>query len=329
MANNMQFGSAEEVTYGTPVTVNRFYEILGGESLERQQTIIQSEGLRPGLRTRLGADRRCVALTWGQGSVPMEIATTGFGRWFKHSLGTVTITNPTPGVYEHVYSPGDLGGLSMTLQKGVEPWTAAGTAVPFTFHGAKIVDWEFSISAGGYANFTVNVDAEDVDTTTSLASASYSALKNFCFKSGTLSIGDTSSTLTTLAGVSDAMIKGANALNTDRFFLGATGLKNEPLEDGFRTLGGTLSMEFRDVSDIYNAFAADTEKHLRLVFEGDTISGTYTELLQVDLFDVRFTGETPKIGGPEPSTMNAEFDAWEQENGKSIEITYRTSDTLP
>lgn len=328
MANNMQFGTAVETTYGTPVTVERFFEILGGESLERQQMVIQPEGLRPGVRMMLGQRRKLVR-QWGSGSIPMEIATTGFGRWFLHSLGTVSVaTNVTGSVYTHTYTPGDLAGLSMTMQKGVEPWTSTGTALPFTFHGVKVLDWEIGISLDGFALLTVGVDAEDVDTSTALAAASYSALKNFNFKQGTLSHGTTSGSLATLAGVSDFTVRGSNALNVDRFFLGDTaGLKEEPLENGYRELGGSVSMEFRNQTDIYTAYESDTEKHLRLVFEGDAISGTWTELLQIDLFDVRFEGETPKISGPEPASISADFSAWEQDNGNSVEIVYRTSDS--
>lgn len=329
MANNMQLGSAVETTYGTPETVDRFYEFLGGESLERQQSVIQAAGLRPGLRSRLGANRRCVARQWGSGTIPMEVATTGFGRWFEHALGTVTTDNPTAGVYVHEFTPGDMGGKSMTVQKGVEPWTAAGTAVPFTFHGGKVTGWEFGINVDGFALFSVDMDFEDVDTTTALATASYSVLKNFCFKSGDLQIGDTSSSLTTLAGVSDATITGENGFNTERFFLGSSGLKNEPIENDFRMVSGAFNLEFRSLDDAYNAYASDAEKHVRLVFEGDAISGTYTELLQVDLYDVRLEGETPKIAGPEPAIQSANYTAWEQENGNSIKITYRTSDATP
>lgn len=329
MANNMQLGVVAETTYGTPVTVNRWFEFLAGESLERQQNVIMPGGLRPGLYNQLGP-RRALTTQWGEGSVPMEVATTGFGIWFEHALGTVsTAVNVTGSVYTHTFSPGSLAGKSLTVQKGVEPWTAAGTALPFTFHGGKIMGWEFGISVDGFALFSVDMDFEDVDTSTALAAASYGTLKNFNFKQGTLSIGATSASLSTLAGVSAATINGENALANERFFLGSSGLKEEPLENGFRTLGGSLTMEFRNATDIYTAFESDTEKHLRLVFTGDVISGTYTELLQIDLYDVRFEGETPKVTGPEPAPLTADFTAWEQNNGNSVQITYRTSDATP
>lgn len=326
MVNSMQLGTAVETTYGTPVTVERFHEFLGGESLERQQNVIMPDGLRPGLRTKLGT-RRTLVRKWGEGTIPMEITTTGFGRWFKHALGVGTVTQEgTSTAWTHVYSPADLAGLSLTIQKGVEPWTAAGTALPFTFQGCKITGWEMGISTDGFALFAVDIDAEDVETTTALAVASYNTLKNFSFLQGALTIGDTSSSLSTLAGVSDFTLRGQNALKIDRWFLNASNLKKEPLENGFREYSGALTMEFVSQTDIYDAFESDTEKHLRLVFTGDTIAGTFTELLQIDLFDVRFEGETPKISGPEPAVVSADFSGWEQANGKSIQITYVTTD---
>lgn len=323
----MQLGIVDEVTYGTPVTVTRFHEILGGESLDRQQNVIMPDGLRPGIFNKLGP-RRALSTNWGEGTIPMEVATTGFGKWFQHMLGTGAVSQyGATSAYLHTYTPATLNGLSLTIQKGVEPWTAAGTALPFTFHGCKVKGWEMAISVDGFATLSVDIDAEDVDTSTGLAVASYGVLKNFNFRQGTLSIGNTDSSLATLAGVSDFTLSGENAIKTDRFFLGSSGLKAEPFEDGFRELSGSLSMEFRDQTAIYTAFEADTEKHLRLKFVGDVITGTYTEVLQIDLYDVRFEGETPKISGPEPSVMNAEFTAWEQDNGSSIEIKYVTTDT--
>lgn len=320
----MQLGAKAETTFGTPVTVDRFYEFLGGESLERQQTVIMPDGLRPSIRTKLGANRRKLVRQWGAGSIPMEVATTGFGLWFKQALGGATVSQyGANAVYLHTYTPGDLGGKSLTIQKGVMEWTTgAPSGQAFTFHGCKVIDWEFAISQEGFLNFTVGVDAEDVDDTTVLAAASYDDLKNFNFKQGVLTVDGS-----TASGITDATLRGTNALETERFFLGGSGLKEEPVENGYRELSGDISAEFRSVADFYNAFEADTSKAVVLTFEGDAITGTFTEQLTITLHDVRFEGETPKVSGPEPSVQSIPLTAWEQTDGDSITVTYRTSDS--
>ena len=322
MSNQMQLGTVPEVTYGTPVTVDRFYEFLGGESLERQQTVIMPDGLQPGLVYKLGP-RRALVKQWGSGTIPMEVATSLFGRWFKFMLGdnaTVTLVGAT--INEHTYAPGTLVGQSLTIQKGVEPWAVTPTAAqPFTFHGAKCTGWEFSISDEGFLLLSVDIDAEDVDTATGLAVASYPVIANLTFADRCLLIDDV-----TVSGVSDVTISGENAINIDRYFLCNSGLKEEPLENGFRTVTGSLNAEFRSIADFYTAFAADTELKLVLDFVGAAVDGTFTEQLMIELNSVFLTGDTPAVSGPEPSVQSVTFDSYEQDDGTSMLLTYRTLD---
>ena len=321
MANQMQLGTVEEVTYGTPVVVDRFYEFLGGESLERQQTVIASEGLQPGLVYQLGP-RRALVKQWGQGSIQMEVATTLFGRWFKWMLGDNATATVITSAFTHDYAPGTLAGQSLTIQKGVEPWAAVPTAQPFNFHGAKCTGWEFSIADEGFLMLSVDIDAEDVDTSTALAVASYPVIANLNFAGACILID-----AVTVSGVSDITITGENALATDRYFLCNSGLKEEPLENGFRTITGSLNAEFRNITDFYNAFAADTEVQIVANFVGAVIDGTFTEQLQITLDAVYFTGDTPQVSGPEPAVQNVTFEAFEEDDGDSISLLYVTTDS--
>jgi hypothetical protein len=263
----------------------------------------------------------------------MEVATTGFGLWFKHMLGdNATVSqHGAESVYTHTYEPGDLHSLSLTVQKGIQPWSpGAPTAQPFTFHGTKILDWEFSISNEGFLQLSLGLDTEDVDRTTGLAVASYGDLENLSFKEGQLTVGSAGGVTTTIAaGVTDVTMQGTNALATDRFFLGSQGLKEKQLENGYRELSGTFSAEFRSINDFYAAFEADTEKQLVLTFEGSEIgvTTTFTQQLQITYHDVRFEGETPKVSGPEPSVISVPYTGWETTAGDSITVSYRTTDS--
>ena len=319
MTNKMQLGTIEEVAYGTPVVVDRFYEFLGGESLERQQTVIMSEGLTPGLKYQLGP-RRVLVKQWGEGNIQMEVATTLFGRWFKWMLGDNATASANGTSFTHDYAPGDLAGNSLTIQKGVEGWGLA-AAQPFTFHGCKCTGWEFSIADEGFLMLSVDVDAEDVDTTTGLAVAVYPVIAGLTFAGACILID-----AVTVSGVSDITISGENALNVDRYFLCNSGLKEEPLENGFRTITGSLNAEFRSVTDFYDAFEADTEVQIIANFVGAVIDGTFTERLQITLDAVYFTGDTPQVSGPEPSVQNVTFEAFEEDDGDSIKLLYVTND---
>ncbi len=320
--NKTQFGVAEETVYGTPVTVTRFYEILGGESLGRQQNVIQAEGLRPGLRTRAGSRRKLVR-EWGDGQFQTEVATKGFGLLFKHMLGTAAVTATTTGSTTHLFTPGSLKGRSLTMQKGVEKTDE--TAQAFTMHGVKITEWELSVGVDGFLMLSLTVDGEAVETTTALATASYPAVvENLTFATGVLLVDDV-----TTAGVSDATIAGANALNTERWFLGSNTLKSEPLENGYRELSGSFNAEFRDLTSFYAAFETDAKKTVKLKFTWPVIDTGVTAAVNITLYDVRFTGETPKASGPEPAVLAVGFEGYEDNSGNSIAIEYRTVDTTP
>jgi len=322
MTTTSQFGTAVESTYGTPVTIDRFHEIQEGESLERRQEVIATSGIRPGLYSGLGA-RRSLVRRWGEGGVGFEVMSTGFGRILEHMLGGTgsVAQQAATAAYLQTFTPGSLLGKSLTMQKGVQK--VDGTAQAFTYHGVKLPEWEFSIDVDGFLILALRVDAEDVDDTTALAAASYGTLSPLSFAQGTLKRDGGAA----LAGVSNVRVRGRTALDTDRFFLGTAGLKSEPLENGLRELGGALSMEFAAVTDMHDAFEADTSMSLELEFVGDVIEGAYSEQLTITLADVRLTGETPKVEAAGPTVTNIPYEGFEDGSGDSVTIEYLTTDT--
>ena len=317
-----QFGTAVETVYGTPVVVDRFHEFLPGESLGRENIVLNSSGLRPGIRSMLGS-RRVQTGRSATGAVAFEVATTTFGRFFENMLGgtpTIVQQAATP-AWLQTHIPGDIDGKSMTLQKGVEK--TDGTVQAFTYHGAKVVSWEISISKNGLCILTLDFDCEDEDTTTALASASYPTLSLFHFAQATLK-KDT----VALANVSDMTIRGTNPMDTDRYFLGTAGLKAEPLENDFRVISGNISAEFANITDYHAAFAGDTTLQLDLEFVGAEIDpAPEDEELFFTVYDVRLTGETPKISGPAPAVQAVPYEAFEEDAGTSIRILYQSTDT--
>lgn len=316
------FGTAEETTYGTPVTVDRFFEILS-ETLERNQKTLVSNGLRGGTRNLRRGSRRKVSGRDGSGTVNMEVPTVGFGRWLKHIVGdTPTITNlgGSPTAYSHVYDLGNLQGLSQTIQKQIRD--ANQTEVEsFTFHGVKTLAAEFKISVDDLLTVGLTLDAEDVDTSVAAAVASYPTVKLFSFAGATLKIDTVA-----VANVLDASVKIDNALDTKRYYLGSGGLKREPVDEDFPTVTGDLTAEFLDAS-LYNKFAADTAAALELIFEGDTISGANKEKLTISVPEIHLTGETPKVSGPKVIAQKIPYEGATNAAGAAgVTITYVTTD---
>lgn len=314
-----QLGTSEETTYGTPVTVDRFYEFRS-ESLALSIERIESQGLRPGRRilpsARWAAGQKSVS-----GDITMELVNKSMGRWFKHMLGGVATTQPdavnSPTVYLHTFTPGTIP-KGQTIQVGRPD--VGGTVRAFTYHGCKIASWELACAVGEIATITPTVLGEDEDTVTALATASYTAdMAVMTFVNGTLTIAGSAQ------DVKSASLTGDNGLAEDRYFLGSQ-LRKEPHEAALRECTGTAEAEFESLT-AYNRFVNGTEAALVLNFVGGIIEDALTYFTKVTA-NVRFDGETPAVDGPGLVMQNLPLKVID--NGTtSLKIEYQTTDATP
>jgi hypothetical protein len=314
-----QLMTAEESTYGTPVTPDRGYEFRS-ESLKLEIERIESSALRSGTRV-LRSDRWSAGQKNVTGDITMELATKSFGRWFKHALGGVDTSQPdapgNPTVYKHTFTPGDIP-TGQTIQVGRTD--VGGTTRPFTYHGCKVSSWTLECAVGDIATFQASILGEDEDTATALASITYpSGLSLMTFVNGTLTIASSAQ------DVKSASVQGNNGLAEDRYFLGSQ-LRKQPLEAALREYTGQLEAEFESLT-AYNRFVNGTEAELVLLFQGATISTTYKYETKITM-NVRFDGETPSVGGPEIVPQNLPYKVVDNST-TSIKIEYQTTDTTP
>lgn len=315
-----QFGFKKEVTYGTAVVVDRFVEFVS-ESLERTNVIAESQGIRSG--RRYGGQGRRIARESAAGTVTFEVARTGFGLFFEQLLGGVASVNTVGTVWTHTFTPGTILNKSMTVQKGVEK--PDGTVQAFTYPGSKVVAADFSINQDGLLMMAVDFDSRQELDSTGLASASYTTPVVFTYSEGVLK----KNTVTVASVRSVPSLRIANNLDVERFKLGNTGLKEQPLNQPFDEISGTLDVEFQNLTDFYDLFQADTATELQLVFTGGVIEGAHNFTLQITLNDVRFEGETPKMGGPEYVYQTIPFVGLDHASEPAVEIVYKTTDSAP
>lgn len=319
------FGCAEEVTYGTAVAPDRWFEITG-ETLERKNTVIQSNGLRSGAIHSRRSSRRVVAAQQGGGGFTMEVPTSGFGRLLKHAMGGTPVVAQQGGTtaYLQTHALGSNAGKSLTVQKVIRDGANA-VIQQFTHVGSKILSVEFSISVDQLllASFTLDGRAENVST--AVAAPTYASNKPFHFgQVNVLTLGGTA-----VAKVTDATIKLDRPQRTDGFYLGSAGLKSEPIENDFPMVSGSLTAEFdaANKTALYDAFAADTALALVLTFEGSVISGIYKETISFSIPALHLIGETPKVGGPGAVTVTVPFEgAWDGTNA-DMTVLYTSTDT--
>lgn len=287
------FGVKTEVAWGTPVVVDRFFEIRS-ESVQLQKQLIPSEGLRANRRNLNRSDTYAQYSKGATGDVVFEWQNKGMAWWLLHMLGALAapVESPT-GVYTHVGSIASTTGKSFTAQ-------IAKDDAPFTYDGVKVSTWEMACGLDELLVATIGVMAKSETTATAEATASYpTALRPMSFAHGALTVGGTPTDVTSFT------LSGDNNL-PERWFFGA--VNKEPLDQG-RTIEGTFESEFEDLT-IYNRFVNGTEAALVLTFTSNVdILGASGNpyLMTINCPSVRYDGETPNVDGPEIIDQSTPF----------------------
>ena len=345
------FGVAPDLASNEPLEFK-------SETFALQKTTVQGQGLHAGgLFDR--AARRVLTNYAVTGGITIDLPTRFIGNLIQHMVGSFGQTLATPteisttGVYKSVHLPGTLFGNSLCFQKGV-PDVDTGAVEPFTYVGCKISDWEISVATGALAQLTLTVDGRnelagsgngdplnasvpDLATFDSLP-GSGADLSSFHFREATLYTGGTPSIsggLVSVSGgsaagnISTVAVKETKALDTGRYFIGSSGFKAEQLENGFRQVTGSFTIEWLNSEAMYDAFAADTTQTLRLTFVGPIIgtSGSNTALFEILLPNVKLDGESPQVSGPQVVTQNVSFTALDDEATAPYQIIFQSEDS--
>lgn len=333
-----QVGFVNESTYGTLVTPTKFIE-FDNEDFLYAPTWLEGEGLRAGRKfkrdSRVGVSRKDV-----NGKLDFKAANKGLGLLFKHMLGSagtpVQIGATT--AYQQIHIPGDQAGKSLTVQVG-RPEPSTGTVRPFAYLGCKITQWEFSVSDGDHAKFSLTFDGRDEDTATGLATASYSATMNlFNFSHATLKLGGTASTagspsqisissgVTVAAIINSIALRMENPMAGERYGVGNAGLKSEPLENDYPTITGSLDAEFAK-TELYDVFKAANSTAFQLDFSFGDAGGANPYLLSFIVPKMKLKSAPPSVDGPGLVRMNTDIEGYDDETNAPIQIKYVSTDT--
>jgi Phage tail tube protein len=334
-----QCGTVAESTYGTAVTVTRFWEFLS-ENFVWNPGYLDGQGLKAGQ-----AYQRSTRTTKTQidvnGDITLEhtsgeaasVAADSMGWWWKQALGS-TITTPTVVLgtaFKQIHTPGSKAGFSSTIQWG-RPQILSTTVQPHTFTGCKITDWEFSCSDNTIAQLKLTLDGRDESTSIGLAAASYptpNGLFTFAhatnFKLGgtpTTASGETTiaSGVAVASAVNGIVITGSTPMKVDRRGLGNAGLKNEPIENAIPTITGTLTTEYYSRAELYDVFKLGTITAMQLDFSkfdsagndaNGVAAGPNPYLLSFIFPAVRFLSANANITGPDVIPQSIGFKAYD------------------
>jgi hypothetical protein len=332
-----------EVTYGTPLTVTHFYEFLS-ENFVFNPTWLDGMGLKSG-QAYNRASRTVVSQSDVNGDLTMEhtsgeaanAVADSMGFWWKYALGSTLVT-PTVVVgtaFKQVHTNGSKAGQFMTVQVG-RPQISGVTVQPFSYTSCKVTDWEFSCNDNQIAQLKLTFDGRTELTSTGLAAASYPTPNGlFSFANASvMTIGGTASTAageTTVAGgaalgslVNGIVITGTTPMKVDRYGLGNSGLKGEPIENAIPTITGTLSTEFFSRTELYDVFKLNSTTTLQVDFTkfdsagndaNGAAAGANPYRLSIILPAVKFKTAAVNVNGPDVVPQSVGFQAYDDGSG--------------
>jgi Phage tail tube protein len=339
-----QVGAVTAPSYGDSATVvTHFYEFLS-EKFVFNPSWLDGMGLKAGqaynrsartVQSRFDVNGELV-MEHTIGSAANAVADS-MGFWWKHALGSA-VTTPTVVLgtaFKQNHTNGSKAGLYATCQFG-RPQISGVTVQPFTYTGVKVTGWEFTCSDNKIAELKVTCDGQTELTSVGLAAASYPTPNGlFAFSDASvMTIGGTASTSageTTVAGgaalgsrVNGITITGSTPMKVDRYGLGNSGLKAEPIENAIPTITGTLSTEFFSRTELYDVFKTSGTTTLQVDFTkfdaagldaNGVASGPNPYRLSFILPSVKFKTAEVTVGGPDVIPQQVGFQAYDDGSG--------------
>lgn len=314
---DFQLGVKDEVTYGTAVTVDRFFE-FNSESVAVAAGRTAGEGLRVGAFTPR-SDRFMPYIEGAAGNIQLDVLNKGFGFWLKHMLGTVATTGLGP--YTHTGTMGSLLGDAFTCQIN-RPLSPSGTNQAFTYAGGKVASWTLSNSVEENLLLDLAVDFASVSTATALATASYpAAMEPLSWVGGTVTVGGTQ------VDVTEVSVEVNNNLAVDRRFIKGSAVKKEPVQAGRREVSFSFSADFESLTQ-YDRVVSTTRAGALAKIVGTWANGT--DQLVVTIPAARFD----EIGGvavesAEALSQSLSGVGLHDGTDSPVTVAYTTADATP
>lgn len=312
----------ETVAYGTKATtLTRGYE---GKADSWKKTIDfqESVGLRAGQQA-VRTDRHRGMDMGGEGSLEVDVLTSGFGMLLNSMLPTTSVVpvqiGATPAYKTTVTTSDNPPTESFSVQ--VQRQDTGGTVRSFTHLGAICTGWTLAQSVSDVLTATVNFDFQTVNTSDPKATPAYPVGTPFDWTMTTVTLGGSP------ICVNEFSLEADMGLNTDRRCLNGTGLKKEPIRGGLPSYTGNMTAEFQNM-DAYNAFVAGTVQQLVVEWKGAEIgtSGEYP-MVTITIPAVKFTGESPEVSVDDLPSQPMPFTCLYNGTDPVIKIEYISEDT--
>lgn len=329
--DQVSIGWKKETAYGTPVTVDRWMEILGdSDSLDFRTITARGAGLSPSASVAR-ASRDVIVGYDADGGFGVELVTKGMGTLLEACMGVGVSTVVTGATYQQQFTLG--APLPLTIQKGPRINDGSATMAPQTYTGAVAKSLALSVPGDGIATLTPDFDIRTMATATAYASPSIAAEANVYHSlhagitlGGTVT-APTTTTLasggTSVANVSAFSMSIDHGLSTSPRKFGS-GLKSRPASSK-PVPTGTMTIEY-DSNTVRDAIIARTTLGLVLTLTSTEALSTGFAQFQVYLPAVKLSGPMPRVTG-EVIQQDVSWEAFSDETNPPVVISIRTSDT--
>jgi hypothetical protein len=301
-----QFGAKKETTWGTAVTVDKFFE-FESESLSLDRNYYDGLGLRAG-RTFAPSNRTKATTRTAGGDLQVAFPQK-LGGFFLDLMVAPTITPVVASgtAYNSTFNIGaSVPTKSATLQ--VNKPTTAGSDIAFTYPGSVLVGASFSMEVGGalMATFTWACKDETTPSTTpsgaALATASYVA-GNDIWPHQEMAVTYSGGSVPVTA----VSWEWTQPFAAERFFLDGSATRAKPIANGLATVTGTLTTEYADQT-FYAAFRSGAFASLTAIATGTTaITGSEYPTFSNTFSAVQIRGSSPQVDGPDLLGLSVPF----------------------
>lgn len=316
-------GVGNETTYGTRVAPSTFLP-FESESLALTQEYIANQPLMSGVMVQPQgyhvSSTRSV-----EGSVEMLLHDRGMGKLFNLLTGD-TVTPATPGGATNTRTQTFPIGLTSPVGKAVSFQVGrpdvTGTVRPFDYTGCKVTEATISIEAGEAATLSLSIDGRDELTNQTLGTPTYSAAaKPYGFKNWALTIGGNNA-----ANVRSLTITVPLGMATDRYHLGNSGVKDEPLLNAQSEIAVTATLEFASLAD-HTRFRNESIVALVATAQNDLIEGSHYYSTTITVPAAKQVSSSPVVAGPDLVTSDVEFRALWNGTNAPMTIVNKNTDT--
>lgn len=324
-------------SYGTKATISRWVPFDSCE-IKRAPTYVKGNGLRVGTLVRDKNERKLTNQD-ATGTLKTAGYYNGLGILFGSLMGSMVTGAPSQQgattAYKQVHAWSNSWQQSFSIEQGIPDISQA--VHNWQSLGVKVSDATFDCTTGQALNCQWSLDCQDhFESSTAITPPVLpTGDPYFAWSDMQVKIGAFGSE-TKVDGVRKWTGTFKRARDNKRFNAGnvttnpnvSYAIKDEPVDNGFMDIGGTLETEYLNDTLFENYFQTETPFSLIVVFTSSILAGAgYPYSISFNFPCCYFTGDDPTIAGPDIVKPSMPFEVWNDETHAPATITIVNTDT--